>query len=68
MKINKVLTDNGSQFTDRFTSKTREPSGKHHFDLRCRALGIEHWACPSRHPQTNGLVERFNGRISELVK
>jgi transposase InsO family protein len=68
MNISKVLTDNGSQFTDRFTSKTREPSGKHHFDVRCRALGIEHRLCPPRHPQTNGLVERFNGRISEVVK
>jgi transposase InsO family protein len=29
---------------------------------------IEHRLCPPRHPQTNGLVERFNGRISELVK
>lgn len=68
MKISKLLTDNGSQFTDRFTRKTREPSGKHHFDVRCRALGIEYRLCPPRHPQTNGLVERFNGRISELVK
>ena len=68
MKVSKVLTDNGSQFTDRFTSKTREPSGKHHFDVRCQALGIEHRLCPPRHPQTNGLVERFNGRISEVVK
>lgn len=68
MKISKVLTDNGSQFTDRFTCKTREPSGKHHFDVRCKALGIEHRLCPPRHPQTNGLVERFNGRISEVVK
>jgi transposase InsO family protein len=68
MKIEKVLTDNGSQFTDRFTSKKREPSGKHKFDVRCKALAIEHRLCPPRHPQTNGMVERFNGRISELVK
>jgi len=68
MKINKALTDNGSQFTDRFTSKAREPSGQHHFDVRCKALGIEHRLCPPRHPQTNGLVERFNGRISEVVQ
>ena len=67
MKITKLLTDNGSQFTDRFTSKKREPSGAHKFDVRCKALGIEHRLCPPRHPQTNGMVERFNGRISEVV-
>ena len=31
-------------------------------------LGYAHRLCPPRHPQTNGMVERFNGRISELVK
>ena len=67
MKIVKLLTDNGSQFTDRFTSKKREPTGRHVFDVRCAALNIEHRLCPPRHPQTNGMVERFNGRISEVV-
>ena len=62
MKIVKLLTDNGSQFTDRFTSKKREPTGCHDFDVRCTELGIEHCLCPPRHPQTNGMVERFNGR------
>ena len=67
MKIVKLLTDNGSQFTDRFASKKREPTGLHAFDVRCTELGIEHRLCPPRHPQTNGMVERFNGRISEVV-
>ena len=67
MKIAKLLTDNGSQFTDRFTSKKRAPTGKHKFDVRCKAMNIEHRLCPPRHPQTNGMVERFNGRISEVV-
>ena len=67
MKIQTVLTDNGSQFTDRFTSRTRTPSGQRAFDQRCQALGIEHRLCPPRHPQTNGMVERFNGRISEVI-
>lgn len=35
--------------------------------VRCRALNIEHRLCPPRHPQTNGMVERFNARISEVV-
>jgi transposase InsO family protein len=68
MKIEKLLTDNGSQFTDRFTSKTRTPTGRHVFDVTCKTMGIEHRLCPPRHPQTNGMVERFNGRISDLVK
>ena len=67
-RITKILTDNGSQFTDRFTSKGKEPSGQHAFDLQCKAQGIEHRLAPPRHPQTNGMVERFNGRISEVVK
>jgi transposase InsO family protein len=68
MTIRQVLTDNGSQFTDRFTSKTRTPSGNHVFDRTCASLGIEHRLCPPRHPQTNGMVERFNARIADLVK
>ena len=68
MKIQKVLTDNGSQFTDRFTSKDKRATGKHVFDVSCAEMGIEHRLSPPRHPQTNGMVERFNGRISGLVK
>ena len=72
--IVKLLTDNGSQFTDRFTSKKKDPvsgdripSGKYVFDVLWTQLAIEHRLTPPRHPQTNGMVERFNGRISEIV-
>ena len=68
VKIEKILTDNGTQFTDRFTCKEKEPSGQHVFDQACEKAGIEHRLIPPRHPQTNGMVERFNGRISELLK
>ena len=67
MKIVKLLTDNGSQFTDRFTSKTKEPTGHHAFDRECALFGIEHRLIKPRHPQTNGMVERFNGRISDIL-
>lgn len=67
MKIEKVLTDNGSQFTDRFTGKTKKPTGMHAFDRECALLGIEHRLIKPRHPQTNGMVERFNGRISDIL-
>jgi transposase InsO family protein len=68
MKISKILADNGSQFTDRFTGKTKQRSGKHAFDKRCTGLAIEHRLAPPRHPQTNGMVERFNGRIAEVIR
>ncbi len=67
--IVKLLTDNGSQFTDRFTAKgnNKKPSGHHLFDRLCKQFDIEHRLMPPRHPQTNGMVERFNGRISGIV-
>ncbi|MBR7634505.1 IS481 family transposase [Janthinobacterium lividum] len=68
IKIIKLLTDNGSQFTDRFTTKDRKPRGQQAFDKVCTAMGIEHRRAPPRHPQTNGMVERLNGRISELLQ
>jgi transposase-like protein len=68
VKIEKILTDNGTQFTDRFTSKQKQPTGNHAFDQECAQQGIEHRLIPPRHPQTNGMVERFNGRISEVVQ
>jgi transposase InsO family protein len=68
MTIQKVLTDTGSQFTDRFPSQEKRPTGEHVFDLACATLSIEPRRCPPRHPQPNGRVERFNGRLSEWVK
>lgn len=67
-KIEKILTDNGKEFTDRFTAQgEREPTGRHPFDQGCRALGAEHRLIPPYRPQTNGMVERFNGRVAEIL-
>jgi transposase InsO family protein len=68
IKITKILADNGSQFNDRFAMKDKKPSGQHAFDKVCADLAIEHRLAPPRHPQSNGMVARFNGRISELLK
>ena len=76
------MTDNGKEFTDRlFASRARAPSGEHEFDLLCAELGIEHRLTPPKSPQTNGMApfhgllanhcratERFNGRISDVLK
>jgi transposase-like protein len=68
-KIEKILTDNGKEFTDRFTAQgEREPTGRHPFDRGCAALGAEHRLIPPYRPQTNGMVERFNGRVADILK
>ena len=69
IKIVKLLTDNGKEFTDRlFASRERQPTGGHVFDVLCAKLQIEHRLTKPRTPQTNGMVERFNGRISDVLK
>ena len=69
IRIRTVLTDNGKEFTDRlFGLRKHGPLGKHEFDRLCSYLGIEHRLTPPQHPQTNGMVERFNGRIEEVLQ
>jgi hypothetical protein len=64
----KILTDNGKEFTDRFCATgKRTPTGSHPFDRVCSQHHIEHRLITPRHPRTNGMIERFNGRISEIL-
>jgi transposase InsO family protein len=70
-KIRIILTDNGSEFTDRFGGAKwrveRRATGRHHFDRVCTRHGIEHRLTRPFRPQTNGLVERFNRRLAEAI-
>jgi transposase InsO family protein len=69
MRIRTILTDNGKEFTDRlFGLRKRAATGEHEFDTLCTELGIEHRLTPPKSPQTNGMVERFNGRIEEVLQ
>ena len=82
MKIRTILTEraidgaigsspmaSGREFTDRlFGLRKRAASGQHEFDQLCTDLGIERRLAPPQHPQTNGMVERFNGRIGEVLQ
>jgi transposase InsO family protein len=69
MWITRMLTDNGKEFTDRlFGLRKRAATGNHDFDRLCAELGIEHRLAPPMHPQTNGMVERFNGRIEDVLQ
>lgn len=70
--VHTILTDNGSEFTDRFAMDMKhkpegKPSGRHPFDQLCAAHGIAHRLTKPFHPQTNGMVERFNRRIAQAI-
>ena len=68
LKITKLLTDNGKEFTARlFAARERKATGNREFDQLCTELGIEHRLTAPRTPQTTGMVERFNGRTSEEI-
>jgi len=43
---------------------TRRPA----FETLCSTLGIEHRLTPPRSAQTNGMVERINGRIGRALQ
>ena len=63
------MTDNDREFIDRlFGMRKRAATGKHEFGQLCGELGIERCPAPPQHPQTNGMVERFNGRIAEVLQ
>lgn len=71
--VHTVLTDNGSEFTDRFAVDMKDkpdnkPSGRHPFDRACAASHIHHRLTRPFRPQTNGMIERFNRRIAEAIR
>lgn len=62
VRVERVLTDNGFQFTMRFAYRHDYLSG---FDKACRRLGIRHQLTRPYRPQTNGKVERFHRTADE---
>jgi transposase-like protein len=71
-RVHTILTDNGSEFTDRFAVDMKDkphdrPSGRHPFDRLCATHKIDHRLTRPYRPQTNGMVERFNRRIVEAI-
>src|SRR5947199_4064238 len=54
-RVTRLLTDRGSCFT------------AEGFEERCRDPGIEHRKTKPYTPRTNGMVERFNGRVQREV-
>jgi transposase InsO family protein len=48
-------------------SGERKPSDRPPFDQVSQVHGVEHRLIKPGRPQTNGIVERFNGRISDVL-
>ena len=69
--VHTILTDNGSEFTDRFGDarwrKRDRGTGAHPFDKVCQSHGVKHKLTRPYRPQTNGMVERFNRRLGEAL-
>ena len=51
-----------------FGLRKRVAMGRHEFDRLCSELDIEHRPTPPRSPQTNGMVERFNRKIEDVLQ
>lgn len=64
-KINYILTDNGFEFT--YKALLRKTKKIHPFDQICTKFKIQHRTIKFKHPWTNGMVERFNGKIKDKV-
>lgn len=57
-EISQIQTDNGSEFTDKYTSGFgAKPSGSHLVDQWCRNHSIEHRLIPVGEKEINGKVE-----------
>lgn len=65
-KINYILTDNGSEFTNK-KYKGGKAKQVHPFTKLCRSHDIQHRTTKIKHPWTNGMVERFNQKLKRQV-
>lgn len=65
--IHYILTDNGFEFSYKALPKGKKTKKIHPFDIVCKENKIEHRTIKFKHPWTNGMVERFNGKIKNKV-
>lgn len=56
VQTKRLIPDNASAYCSRLFTRT------------CKALGIKHSFTRPCRPQTNGMVERFNGRIEQVLR
>ncbi len=74
-RLSKVLTGNGKEFTDRSCpppgrsapTGERRSTGTHAFDRICANHRIEHRLIRSGISRTDGMIERFDGCIADVL-
>jgi transposase InsO family protein len=63
-KIEKILTDNGIEFSYNLLVEAKRPKDKvHPFGKLCQQQQIDHGTTLVKHPWTNGMVEAMNKKI-----
>jgi len=63
--VHYILTDNGLEFC--YKALSRKTKKIHPFVKICKTNKIQHRTIKFRHPWTNGMIERFNGKIKTNV-
>lgn len=66
-KVNYILTDNGFEFCYDALPRGKKTKKVHPFTKICLDNRIHHRRIKFRHPWTNGMVERFNGKVKKNV-
>ncbi len=62
------VEDKSHRFTDRFRAGGEgKPTGEHEFDKVCKRQGVEYRLIKPYRTERNGMVERFNGRIKDIL-
>lgn len=63
-KVEKILTDNGIEFSYNPLPDNKKPKEKEHpFAVECKERQIEHRTTLVKHPWTNGMVEAMNKKV-----
>lgn len=61
------LTDNCFEFSYKALPPNKKTKKIHPFDQICQKEKIQHQTIKFKHPWTNGMVERFNGKIKTKI-
>ena len=60
-----ILSDRGSQFYSSESGGKKRGSSK--FETELAAMGIRQILCGAGHPQTNGMLEKFHGKVQRWL-